>query len=149
MATFVFFHEFFNHLGTGVHNVSTGSFKLGLSNTAPTQASNTVWADITEISAGNGYSAGGPTLDSEAWAETGSGTGIWQFQSADEVITASGGSIGPFRYPVVYNDTPTSPADPLVGYLDYGSSITVTNGNTFTFDVGANGIFRLGTGTIS
>jgi hypothetical protein len=149
MAAFTFFHEFGNHLGTGVHNLSTGSFKLGLSNTGPSAANNTVWADITEISAGNGYSAAGPTLDSEAWAETGSGTGIWQFTSADEVITASGGSIGPFRYPIVYNDTPTSPADPLVGYLDYGSSITVTNGNTFTFDVGANGIFRLGAGTIS
>lgn len=149
MATFTFFHEFGNHLGTGVHNLSTGSFKLGLANTAPTQATDDTWSDITEISAGNGYTLAGNTLDSEAWAETGAGTGIWQFTSADEVITASGGSIGPFRYPVVYNDTPTSPADPLVGYLDYGSSITVTTGNTFTFDVGANGIFRLGAGTIS
>lgn len=149
MAAFTFVHEFGNHLGTAVHNLSTGSFKLGLTNTAPVAATTTVWADITEISAGNGYSAGGPTLDSEAWAETGAGTGIWQFTSADEVITASGGNIGAFRYPVVYNDTPTSPADPVVGYLDYGSSITVTDGNTFTFDVGANGIFRLGAGTIS
>lgn len=149
MATFTFVHEFGNHLGTGVHNLSTGSFKLALTNTAPTAAGTQVFADLTEISAGNGYSAGGPTLDSEAWAETGAGTGIWQFTSADEVITASGGNIGPFRYPVVYNDTPTSPADPVVGFLDYGSSITVTNGNTFTFDVGANGIFRLGAGTIS
>lgn len=149
MAAFTFVHEFGNHLGTGVHNLSTGSFKLGLTNTAPVAATTAVWADITEISAGNGYSAGGPTLDSEAWAETGAGTGIWQFTSADEVITATGGNIGAFRYPVVYNDTPTSPADPVVGYLDYGSSITITTGNTFTFDVGANGIFRLGAGTIS
>jgi hypothetical protein len=50
---------------------------------------------------------------------------------------------------VIYNDTPTSPADPVIGFLDYGSSITITNGNTFTIDVGANGILRLGTGTIS
>lgn len=149
MAAFTFFDEFFNHIGTGVHNLSTGSFKLGLSNTAPTADTDDTWSDITDISAGNGYTAGGNTLDSEAWAETGAGTGIWQFTSSDEVVTASGGSIGPFRYPIVYNDTPTSPADPLVGYLDYGSSITVTDGNTFTFDVGANGIFRLGAGTIS
>jgi hypothetical protein len=149
MAQFIFFDEFGNHLGQGVHNMSTGSMKLALSNTAPTKATDTIFANITEISAGFGYTATGVTLDTETWAETGAGTGIWQFGAADEVITASGGSIGPFRYPVVYNDTPTSPADPLIGYLDYGSSITVTTGNTFTFDVGANGIFRLGSGTIS
>lgn len=149
MATFTFNHEFGNHLGTGVHNLATGSFKLFVSNTAVSAANDTIFANITEIAAGNGYSAGGPTLDSEAWAETGAGTGIWQFTSADEVVTASGGNIGPLRYPGVYNDTPTSPADPLVGFLDYGSSITITNGNTFTFDVGANGIFRLGSGVIS
>lgn len=149
MATFTFFHEFFGDVGKGVHNLSTGSIKAALSNTAPNQANNTVFADITEISAGNGYTAAGVTLDSEAWAETGSGTGIWQFTSADEVITASGGNIGPFRYVIVYNDTPTSPADPLIGYLDYGSSITITDGNTFTVDVGSNGYLRFGTGTLS
>lgn len=149
MAAFTFFHEFFGHLGTAVHNLSTGSMKAALSNTAPNAATNTVFADITEIAAANGYVAGGPTLDSEAWAETGAGTGIWQFTSADEVITATGGNIGPFRYIPVYNDTPTSPADPLIGFLDYGSSITVTSGNTFTLDVGANGWFRLGAGTIT
>lgn len=149
MAAFTFFHEFGNHLGTGVHNLSTGSFKAMLSNTAPSAANDTIFANITEISAGNGYTATGVTLDSETWAETGAGTGIWQFTSADEVITASGGSIGPFRYTVIYNDTPTSPADPLVGMLDYASSISVTSGNTFTIDVGANGIFRVGNGVIS
>ncbi len=149
MAAFNFFDEFFGDVGNGVHNLSTGSFKMGLSNTAPNDQTNTVWANITEISAGNGYTATGVTLDSETWAETGAGTGIWQFTSADEVLTASGGSIGPFRYPVVYNDTPTSPADPLVGFLDYGSALTITSGNTFTLDVGANGIFRLGAGVIS
>ena len=149
MAAFTFVDELYNNLGTGVHNLSTGSFKLGLSNTAIVDSTAAVWADITEISSGSGYSAAGNTLDSEAWAETGSGTGIWQFTCADEVVTASGGNIGPFRYPVVYNDTPTSPADPLIGFLDYGSSITVTDGNTFTLDVGANGLFRLGNGTLS
>jgi hypothetical protein len=149
MATFTFFDEFFKHLGDGVHQLGSHSFKIALSNTAPNVATNTVFADITEISAGNGYAAGGPTLDSEAWAETGAGTGIFQFTSADEVITAAGGSIGPFRYVILYNDTPTSPADPLVGYLDYGSAITITDTNTFTVDVGANGWFRLGDGTLA
>jgi hypothetical protein len=56
----------------------------------------------------------------------------------DVVFTASGGSIGPFRYVIIYNDTPTSPADPLVCYYDYGSSITLLDGETFTVDFGAS-----------
>ena len=88
--------------------------------------------------------AGGQAIDSVVWEETGAGTGVWRFVSADEVFTASGGSIGPFRYVVLYDDTPTSPADPLVGYLDYGTNLTVTDGNTFTVDINAtNGWFQL------
>ena len=149
MATVLMFGEFFGDIGKAVHNLSTGSLKVALSNTDLAIATGAVFADVTEISAGNGYSAGGPTLDSEAWAETGAGTNIWQLTTSDEVITASGGNIGPFRYVYLYNDTPTSPADPLIAKLDYGSSITVTDGNTFTIDVGANGWTRFGLGTLS
>jgi hypothetical protein len=56
----------------------------------------------------------------------------------DVVFTASGGSFGPFRYAVVYNDTPTSPADPLVCWWDYGSSISCNDGEKFTVDFGAS-----------
>lgn len=143
MATFIFFDEFKKYLGDGTIDLDTHTFKAMLTNSAPTAGTNTVKADITEISAGNGYTAGGATLGSVTWAETGSGTGIWQFTAADTVWTASGGSIGPFRYVVLYDDTPTSPADPLVGMLDYGSAVTITDGNTFTVDVGASGLFRL------
>ena len=53
----------------------------------------------------------------------------------DMVLTASGGSIGPFRYVVLYNDTQTSPAKPLICYWDYGSSISVATSQTFTLDM--------------
>lgn len=149
MATAQAFGEYFGDLGKGVHNLTTGSLKAALSNTDLAIATGATFSQVTEITAGNGYTATGHTLDSEAWAETGAGTNIWQLTCADEVFTAAGGDIGPFRYVYIYNDTPTSPADPLILKLDYGSAITITNGNTFTLDVGANGLGRLGVGTLT
>ena len=143
MATFQFFDEFKRYSMDGTIDLDTHAFRSILSNTAPTPGTNTVKADITEIGAGNGYTANGVSLASISWAETAGGSGIWQWTAADWSWTASGGSIAAFRYIIVYDDTPTSPADPLVGYLDYGSSLTLTDGNTFTVDVLANGIFRL------
>jgi hypothetical protein len=56
----------------------------------------------------------------------------------DITFTASGGSIGPFRYAILYNDTPTSPADPLIQYWDYGSNVTLADGESFTVDFGSS-----------
>lgn len=123
-----------------MHNWSSHTFKYALANTAPA-AANAVFADITEIPAGNGYTAGGMTCDSVTLTET---SGTAKVTIADEVLTASGGSIGPFRYVILYNDSPTVPADPLVAYWDYGSSITLANGESFTIDADAtNGIWQL------
>lgn len=145
MPTFTFFDEFKKYLGDGTIDLDTHTFRLFLTSTAPTAATNTVRTDLTagEVANGNGYTTGGEALTSVAWAETGSGTGIWRFTSADVSWTASGGDFSATRYFILYDDTPSSPADPLVGYLDYGASFTLTNGNTLTFDVGASGIFTL------
>lgn len=111
-----------------------------LTNSAPS-ATNSVKADLTEISAGNGYTAGGATLTVSSSAQS---SGTYKLVIADATITASGGSIGPFRYVAIYNDTPTSPADPLIGYYDYGSSITLADGEAFTIDFDAtNGVLQL------
>lgn len=132
MASFVKFNNFVQDVGRGVHNLHTGVIKVMLTNSAPNASSNTVKADLTEISAGSGYSAGGATVASNTYSQT-SGTGA--LTGTDPVITAAGGSIGPFRYAVLYNDTPTSPADPLIGYWDYGSSITLADGESLTVDL--------------
>jgi hypothetical protein len=130
MATFNKFHAFVEHLAEGVHNLGADALKVMLTNTAPA-AANSVRADLTEIAAGNGYTAGGVAAAITSSAQTG---GTYKLVLGDVVITASGGSIGPFRYAVLYNDTPTSPADPLIGYWDYGSALTLANGESITWD---------------
>ena len=86
----------------------------------------------------NGYTAGGQTLTCSIPDET----EPINFVVADFSWTASGGSIGPFRYCAIWNDTPTTPADPLIGYIDVGGDTTITNGNTITFDCDqTNGLF--------
>ena len=143
MATLTLFDEFMRHLGEAKINLSTDSFRAILTNSAPDKAAHTVKADITEIAAGNGYSATGVALSGVSWAETGAGLGIWRFLSADISWTASGGPIATHRYLVIYDDTPTSPADPLVGYVDRGSSDVIADGNTRTWDIGASGLFEV------
>jgi len=134
MATFNKFQQFVDDLANGVHDLDgTDTLKVALTNTAP-NATDATFSQITEITAENGYSAGGADT-----TNTGSETsGTFTVGATDVTWTASGGTIGPFRYVVLYNDTPTAPADPLIGYWDYGSSITLQNGESFTVDFGAS-----------
>ena len=114
MAAAVKFQKFVRDLGLGVHNLDTGALKVYLSNAAPNVSTHTVKADIADISAGNGYAAGGIDVTGVFAESAGTGT----LTATDVVFTASGGAVGPFRYAILYNDTPTSPADPLIQYWD-------------------------------
>lgn len=142
MATFVKYNQFIADLGLKVHNLNTDSLKILLSNTAPNVSTHAVRADATELSTGGGYTSGGNAVATTSYSQT-SGTGKLAV-TGDTTFTASGGSIGPFRYAILYNDTPTSPVDPLIAYWDYGSSITLASGETFTVDLdNTNGIFTI------
>ena len=136
MATFVKYQQFAEDLANKIHDLfgTNDTLKIALTNTAPNVATHAVLADITEIGAGNGYTAGGTDTQNDG-TET---TGTFTLTGVDVVFTAAGGTIGPFRYAVLYNDTPTSPVDPLIAYWDYASSITLQNGETFTVDFGAS-----------
>ena len=128
MATFNKFQDFSEQLVNGAQNFTSDTYKVALSNSAPV-ATNTALANITQISAGNGYTSGG-TATTISVSET---TGTTTVSGTQVVFTASGGSIGPFRYVVLYNDTTTTPVNkPLVGWWDYGSSITLADTETFT-----------------
>ncbi len=129
MAAFQKFYVFTDDLTAAKHDFTSHVFKVMLTNVAPT-STNSIKADLTDITAQNGYSAGGTATTisrtNVAGAESIKGTNV--------VFTASGGSFGPFRYATLYNDTQTTPAKPLVGWWDYGSSISLNTGETFTLD---------------
>lgn len=133
MAVFFKFNQFAQDIGRGVHNLEADTLRVYLCNSAPSASLDSVKADLAEISTGAGYA--GPIDIGAGYSQTG-GTGT--LTGTDQVVTASGGSIGPFRYVVLYNDTPTSPADPLIGCWDYGSSVTLADGETFTVNFGAS-----------
>lgn len=138
MATFNKFDQTVEDVYHGVHDFSTHTFKVVLTNTEP-DAADEVLTDITEVANGNGYTSGGVAA---VVSSEGQVSGTYKVVMDDAVVTASGGSVGPFRYAVLYNDTPTSPADPLVGWWDRGSSITLADGENVTIDFDAtNGVF--------
>lgn len=132
MATFNKFNQFVEDLAKGKHDLSANVIKVMLTNSAPV-ATNSIKSDITEISAGNGYTAGGNAVTITSCLQT---TGTLKLILVDSIFTATG-VIGPFRYVVLYNDTQTSPAKPLIGWFDYGSSISLNNLETFTVDFDA------------
>jgi hypothetical protein len=113
-----------------VANLATDSFVVALTNTLPVNT-NSVLADITQIAYTN---LSARTLTTASSSQTG---GVYTLAFNDLVLTATG-AVATFRYAVIYDDTPTSPADPLVLWYDYGSSITMANGETFTLDFGAS-----------
>lgn len=136
MATYNKFQDFVEQLGKGVHQLHAAghTLKVYLSNATPDANLDAVKADLAEITDENGYPAGGTDIQNDYSEAAGTGT----LTGVDVVFTATAGGFGPFRYAVVYNDTPEDPADPLVCWWDYGSSISCNEGETFTVDFGAS-----------
>ncbi len=129
-ASFTRFYCFLEDLAKGVHNLLAANDVLTvyLTNNTPDEASDYVKADLAGITEQNGYA---PADIANDFSQT---TGVITVTAEDVVFTATGGSFGPFRYAVIYNETATD--DPLVAFFDYGSSITVLEGESFTVDFG-------------
>jgi hypothetical protein len=121
------------------------SFEIALSNTAPGSEStpptgdgNGVLANVTEITYTFCSSRVITTTSSAQVA------GLYKLILQDLTLSASGGSVGPFRYVYIFDQTVTTPADPLVCYYDYGSSITLLDGEDLDIDFdGTNGLFQI------
>lgn len=146
MATFVKINDFVEDLALGVHNftsVGTAAMTVALTNTAPASESsnptadgNGVLANLTQISYTNlssrAFSTVTPSLSS----------GTFTLDLSDLVLTASG-AVATFQYLYFFNDTPTSPADPLVCHYNHGSTVTMANTDTYTITIDAAGLFTL------
>lgn len=127
MASYNKFEDFSEQLIRGVHDFDAHVFKVALSNSAP-NATDATLSSISQISGTNGYTTGG-TATTVTLSET---AGTTTLQGTQVVFTASGGTMGPFQYVVLYNDSATSPADALIAWWDYGSPVTLLAGETFT-----------------
>jgi len=145
MATFNKVNDFVKN---AVHNMDLESDQIviALTNTAPASETSNPTADGNGI-VGNLTQVSYSNLSGDRNVTTSSSTqasGVYKLVLADKTLTASGGSIGPFRYVYLFNDTVTSPADPLIGYYDYGSSLTLNDGDSFTVDFSAaNGVLQI------
>ncbi len=132
MATYNKFNAWVDNM-VEVAQLATDQLVLALTAAANAPvATNSVLADLTQIAYTN-LSSRNVTTNSSSQT-----TGTYSLVVADLVLTASGGSVATFRYVVTYDDTPASPADPLICWHDYGGNVTLADTETFTYDVGAN-----------
>lgn len=137
MATFNKFNSFVEALAEKVHNLGADTLTVALTAAANAPvATNTVLANLTQVSYTNCSSR---ALTTSSSSQT---SGTYKLVLSDLTLTASGGSVGPFRYVVVYNDTASN--DELIGWYDYGSDITLADGETLLIDLSAtNGLLQI------
>lgn len=138
MAVFNKFNIFAGDLGNKLHNLSSDVLKAMLTDVAPV-ATNTVKGNITEIAAGNGYTAGGNAATFVSWSQV---AGVWKLVLAQPIWTGGASTMAQFRYTVLYNSTAAGLN--LIGWSDFGAEVNLAPGNTFTeaFDQ-TNGLFTI------
>lgn len=134
MVAFNKFEVFTGNLSIGkVHDLNADLLECYYSNAVPSASADNIKSELAEITNQNGYAAPEDTTNTASEA-----SGTMTLVGVDFTTTASGGSFGAFQYVVLFNTTPTSPLDPLIGWWDYGSALTVNDGESFTVDFGAS-----------
>lgn len=137
MATYVKFQSFVEALAEKVHDLGSDTLTVALTTNANAPVNtNTQLSNLTEISYTNCSSRAITTSTS---AQT---SGTYKLVLTDLTLTASGGTVGPFQWVTIYNDTATN--DELIAYFDYGSEITLQDGETFLCDFDpTNGVLQI------
>lgn len=145
MAAFTKVNGFAEHLGLGLHHFGTDQLKIGLVSADPTTALNAstaaaIIATVTLVSTTNLSGANPLNVTTTGYAQA---SGTFKLVCTDLTLTATG-DVGPFQYVVLYNDATTSPADAVIGHYNYGSAITLHNGETLLIDFdGTNGVLTV------
>lgn len=135
MATFTKVNSFVEDLAEKVHNLGSDQLVVALTNTAHTST----WVQLSELTQVAYTNLSTRNITTSTSAQSG---GTYKLVVNDLVLTSTGGTTGPFRYVYIYNDTSTN--DRLIAYYDYGSSITLQDGDTFTIDFdGTNGLLQI------
>ncbi len=134
MAVFNKFEVFAGDIGILVHDLNADQLNVYLSNAVPSASADNVKTELAEITAEFGYPANGGDI-TNLYSEAG---GVGTLTATDVTFTASAGSFGPFRYVVLFNLDTVVKVDPLIGWWDYGSAISVNDGESFTVDFGAS-----------
>jgi len=139
MAAFQKFNSFVEAMAEKKHDLGADTLRVMLSNSAPLDTYS-IKTDLVEITSGNGYVAGGNIAVGVSSAQT---SGVYKLVLADPATwTAVGGPMSPFRYAIIYNDDATN--DELIGYWDYGSTVSLNAGDSFTVDFnGTNGVITI------
>jgi len=91
------------------------------------------------ISTANGYTQGTHTATLTVTDEDGDDNA--KVDMNDWSVTASGGSIGPARYAVLWDDTAAN--DPIIYIFDLGENKTAGDGTDFKITIDANGLFTM------
>jgi hypothetical protein len=147
MATYNKFNTFMYDMASGYHKLQAADdvlkVYLAATATAPNAESDAVKADITEFAGGTGYTAGGIDITNTLSRAT-TVTTLATNAGFDPVWTAGAGDWNAFQFVVLYNSSHTTPGPnlPLIAWWDYGQSLTLGNGETFTVDFGAS-VFTL------
>lgn len=120
----------------GTAGSTADTLMVMLVNSPAPVTTNAIKGDLTELGTANGYTAGGVSI-----ANVGTrSTGTFTLNGTNVTTTAAGGSVGPFRYVVLFDNTIGAPVKPLIAWWDYGSGLTLLDGESFTvkFNNGAS-----------
>jgi hypothetical protein len=137
MPTFVEPDCLSEDIANKIHDFNSDTFRLALSNTAPVLASTFLLSNITQIANGNGYltaADGAGKATTLSFSRSGQTTTVSQ---SPAVVWTATGAVGPFQYAIWWNDTPTTPLNPVIGWINHGSPITMANTDTYTLPAGA------------
>jgi len=119
-----------------IHDFNSDTFRLALSNSAPVLGTTFLLSNVTQIANGNGYTTvadGAGMATTLTFARTGQVTTV----SGTQAVWTATGAVGPFQYVIWINDTPTTPLNPVIGWINHGSAITMANTDTYTIPAGA------------